>query len=85
MKYQGNYRLVTNPRAKMSHSLRALLKKRERIEAAKHTPINRETIGGHIYCKSCGKPITGSSRYHEQCDRCYRKQMRDTNGIEVAK
>lgn len=35
MKYQGNYRLVTNPRAKMSHRLRALLKQRERIEAAK--------------------------------------------------
>ena len=27
MKYAGNYRLVTNPRAKMSHRLRALLKR----------------------------------------------------------
>lgn len=37
MKYQGNYRLVTNPRAKMSHRYRALLKRRERSEAAKRS------------------------------------------------
>jgi len=34
MKYSTSYRsLVANPRAKMSHKYRALLKQRERIEA----------------------------------------------------
>ena len=41
MKYQGNYRLVTNPRAKMSHRYRALLKLRERIEATKRTQAKK--------------------------------------------
>jgi len=30
MKYQGNYRLMDNPRAKQSHKYRAILKRQER-------------------------------------------------------
>lgn len=31
MRYTGNYRLMDNPRAKHSHQLRAILKKRDRF------------------------------------------------------
>lgn len=42
MKYATSYRsLVTNPRAKMSHKYRALLKQRERIEATKRTTATK--------------------------------------------
>ena len=34
MRYAGNYRLVNNPRAKMSHKLRALMKRREQVQLA---------------------------------------------------
>lgn len=32
MRYAGNYRLMDNPRAKMSHRLRSMMKRRERLE-----------------------------------------------------
>ena len=52
-----------------------------------HTPTNRQLAKSFaIYCKSCGRPLAGSGRYHEQCDRCYRAQMRqDANESEVVK
>lgn len=51
------------------------------------TPTNRDTArSDRTFCKSCGRPITGVGRYHEQCDRCYRQQLRqDANGSEVAR
>ena len=44
MRYAGNYRLMDNPRAKHSHQLRALEKRRDRL--AKVASYQRTTSKG---------------------------------------
>jgi len=47
MRYQGNYRLMDNPRAKQSHRYRALLKRQEREAVRRQRDHHNEKRCGH--------------------------------------